>query len=238
MIKVFCDFDGTVSVEDIGNKIFQQFGGEEAHQAVADYTADKIGGMECLIRECSSVNNLTQRLLEEFIHQFQLDPGFSSFTEFCKDRDIPIVIVSDGMDIYVEPVLKRFGYGELRFFANEVKFIQTDGLNHIVPLFPFADDECRLCGNCKRNHMLTLAGDDDIIVYVGNGLSDRCPVGYADIVFAKSSLLRYCSKEGIDHFEFHNFRDVQNKMAEILKLKRIKKNRRAEFARRETFLCE
>ena len=91
------------------------------------------------------------------------------------------------------------------------------------------------CGNCKRNHVLTLSADDDIIVYIGDGISDRCPVRYADIVFAKGSLIRYCQAQNVTYHEFKTFSDVTRRLELIVQRKRIKKRREAEMARREVF---
>ena len=38
-----------------------------------------------------------------------------------------------------------------------------------------------------------------MIVYVGDGYSDRCPVQYADIVFAKGDLQTYCQEQNISY---------------------------------------
>jgi 2-hydroxy-3-keto-5-methylthiopentenyl-1-phosphate phosphatase len=45
-------------------------------------------------------------------------------------------------------------------------------------------------------------------VYIGDGYSDTCPAQQADIVFAKSSLLKFCRKHGISAIAFENFSDI------------------------------
>jgi 2-hydroxy-3-keto-5-methylthiopentenyl-1-phosphate phosphatase len=149
---------------------------------------------------------------------------------------VPLVILSDGLDFYVGRILQRHGLKRLPFFANHVDFVKDDGRTRLVPSFPYTDSECDRCANCKRNHMLTLSGDDDIIVYVGDGISDRCPIRYADIVFAKRRLIKYCQEQNITYHEFSDFADVRRRLEEIVRRKRIKKRREAEMARRETFL--
>ena len=106
----------------------------------------------------------------------------------------------------------------------------------MVPSFPYTDSECERCANCKRNHLLTLSSDDDIVVYVGDGISDRCPVRYADIVFAKKGLIKYCQEQNVTYHEYRHFGDVQQRLDPILRQKRIKQRREARMARREVFL--
>ncbi|MBI3787288.1 MAG: MtnX-like HAD-IB family phosphatase [Ignavibacteriales bacterium] len=237
MLRAFCDFDGTVASEDIGNQLFLRFAGEETALAIVQrYLDGEITARQCLQQECEAVESLTREEFEKFIDQFTLDSRFLSFFEFCRSKEIPITILSDGLDAYVGRVLVNHGLSELQFFANHVEFVREGATTKLVPSFPYTDSECEKCGNCKRNHMLTLSRDDDILVYVGDGISDRCPVKYADIVFAKKSLIKYCQQQNISYFEFHHFGDVQQRLEGILQKKRIKKRREAMMARREVFM--
>ena len=54
--------------------------------------------------------------------------------------------------------------------------------------------------------------DGYYVVYIGNGLSDRCPSKYADLVFAKGELLDYCREEGVESTQFQNFRDIEREL--------------------------
>ena len=84
--------------------------------------------------------------------------------------------------------------------------------------------------------MLNASADEDIIVYIGDGFSDRCPVRYADFVFAKRQLIKHCQGQNITYFEFDHFDDVQAKMEEIIQRKRIRHRQEAAMARREVFV--
>ncbi len=236
MVRVFCDFDGTAASEDVGSQLFRTFVGEKAVEIVQRYLSDLIDARQCLQEECAAVESLTPAELEQFIAQFSLDPSFTEFVEFCESRQIPLVILSDGLDFYVERILRRHGLDRLLFFANHVDFVQDGSTTKLVPSFPYTDSECDQCANCKRNHLLTLSADDDILVYVGDGISDRCPVRYADVVFAKKRLIKYCQQQNISYHEFSHFGDVRRQLEQILQKKRIKKRREAEMARREVFM--
>jgi 2-hydroxy-3-keto-5-methylthiopentenyl-1-phosphate phosphatase len=84
--------------------------------------------------------------------------------------------------------------------------------------------------------MLAQSADEDIVVYVGDGFSDRCPVNYADIVFAKRHLIKHCQQQNITYHEFQNFGDVQKKLEEVLQRKRIRHRREAAMARRDVYM--
>ncbi|HLF19464.1 MAG TPA: HAD-IB family phosphatase, partial [Bacteroidota bacterium] len=192
--------------------------------------------VECLTQECAAAGPVTEESLGGFVDQFSLDPHFSDFVRFCSQREIPLTILSDGLDFYVERLLRKHGLGYLTWFANHLTLVKEGNFSRLVPEFPYTDSECTQCGNCKRNHLLTMSGEDDIVVYVGDGISDRCPVRYADIVFAKKDLIRYCQEKNITFHEFSSFLDVRKRMERILQQKRIRKRREAEMARKEVFM--
>jgi 2-hydroxy-3-keto-5-methylthiopentenyl-1-phosphate phosphatase len=235
MMRVFSDFDGTIAVHDIGNQLFRKYAGAQALEIVKHYLDGTMTARECLTQECAAVPSVTEKELDLFVQQFSLDPSFGAFVEFCRHRNIPLVVLSDGLDFYVERLLKKHGHEALPFYSNHLDFVQHGGVTKMVPSFPHTDAECLLCGNCKRNHLLTLSGDDDVIVYIGDGISDRCPVRYADVVFAKGSLIRYCQEQNVTYHEFRDFTDIIGRLEVLLQRKRIRKRREAEMARREAF---
>jgi 2-hydroxy-3-keto-5-methylthiopentenyl-1-phosphate phosphatase len=235
MMRIFSDFDGTIAIEDVGDRLSRRFAGPQVSEIIGKYRDGSINARECLIGKCEAVESATQGEVEQFIDEFSLDPTFKGFVEFCRIREIPLVALSDGLDFYVGRLLTINGFGDLRFLSNHLEFVSTGNSTKLVPSFPYTDAECLLCGNCKRNHLLTLSADDDIIVYIGDGISDQCPVRYADIVFAKGSLIRHCQEQNITYHEFRDFNDVIQRLELILQQKRIKKRREAEMARREVF---
>ena len=231
MVRIFCDFDGTVCLQDVGEQFFLKFAGDKAEQNIQRLLSDEITMQEWLTELCEAIPLIDQKKFFDFIDQFIIDPCLAEFVRFCKDQEIPLMILSDGLDAYVERVLSNAGLSQIPFFANHAEFIGKK----LKVSFPYTDAECNCCGNCKRNHMLNTSADDDIIVYVGDGYSDRCPIRYADFVFAKRQLIKHCQEQNITYFEFNNFGDVQVKMEEIVQRKHIRHRQEAAMARREVF---
>jgi 2,3-diketo-5-methylthio-1-phosphopentane phosphatase len=235
MIRVFCDFDGTVVPLDVGNALFKKFAGQRAEEIVERYLGGLINARECYRLECLAVDSLDRNELLSFVDQFQPDSHFQDFERFCSGRGIPVTIVSDGFDVYVDRILASHGFSHVPRFANHLEFVSDDGRSKLVPSFPHRDAECEQCANCKRNHILNLSADDDIVVYVGDGFSDRCPVRYADIVFARKSLIRYCQEQNISYVEFRHFGEVREKLEAMIGRKQPKQRREAVMARRAVF---
>jgi len=208
-IAVLCDFDGTVARDDVGNLLFQKFSdAKKSRVAIREWKDGLISSRECLERE-ADMARVSREALDEFIVERKLDPYFKDFVDFARRRDMEIVIVSDGLDYYIEKMLIRTGLAHLDFYANAVKLNE----NTLRVKFPFYDLlDCKSCGNCKTYHMEKYKADGYFVVYVGNGFSDRCPSEYADLVFAKGDLLRYCRKNGVESTSFDNFRDVEREL--------------------------
>jgi 2-hydroxy-3-keto-5-methylthiopentenyl-1-phosphate phosphatase len=231
-VRIFCDFDRTVSVNDVGDALFRAFGGKEVSKIVEEYLQDTITARECWARLFQAAPSITRPQLETFADTQDVDLHFKEFVSFCESKGIELYVLSDGFDFYIERILSNNGLERVGFFANHLNF---NGNETIYPTFPYTDSECNKCGNCKRNHLLTLSGEDDIIVYVGDGNSDRCPAEYADIVFAKRDLQSYCQSKNISFYEFKTFKDVRERLENILSQKHIRKRWRAEMKRREAF---
>jgi 2-hydroxy-3-keto-5-methylthiopentenyl-1-phosphate phosphatase len=231
MIRVFCDFDGTVCQQDVGELFFRFFAGEKADACVHLLLSGEITMQQWLTELCNTIPSIKHDEFLKYVDQYSVDPHFTEFIRFCADRNVSVTILSDGLDAYVERILSNAGLNQIPFFANRAEFAGKK----LKVSFPFSDAECSSCGNCKRNHMLNTSADEDVIVYVGDGYSDRCPIRYADFVFAKRQLVKYCQKQNITFFEFNHFGDVQVKLGNILQRKHIRSRQEAVLARREVF---
>jgi len=239
-LKVFVDFDGTVTKNDVGNEFFRHFGGPSCEVLVEQYRRGELTAQECFRREAAAIGSIRSAALDEFLDGQEIDPQFPGFLEFCRNAGVEVCIVSDGLDEYIRRVLRAKGIGDVPFFSNVLLLGPPDvrGRSPLEIRFPNSDPECGICASCKRNIMLNRAGEEDVIAYVGEGFSDQCPVRYADIVFAKDELQAYCQRENISYYLYASFDDVTARLKELTSRRRVRKRRRAEQRRREVFRSE
>ncbi len=235
MIRVYCDFDGTVCPEDIGEQLFRTFVGDQAQDIVDTLLRGEINAQEWLRRECEAIPSLDRKTFDAFVDGHAVDPQFPAFVRFAEERGMAVTVVSDGLDAYVERVLAAAGLQRIPFFANAAHFVRRGSRDRVEVSFPYTDAECDRCGNCKRNHLLTRSADDDIIVYVGDGYSDRCPVRFADVVFARRELIKYCQEQNITYRPFRGFGEVRTRLQALLERASVRPRREAVMARREVF---
>jgi 2,3-diketo-5-methylthio-1-phosphopentane phosphatase len=239
-LKVFVDFDGTVIGEDPVGAFLEKSGGPARGEIVREFHDGRISARERLRREVLAASPLDMAEVKRFLRCQKVDPAFRDFVTFCRARKIKVHIISDGIDCAVREILAANGIDGVECYANSLEVLSADsgGVPHVTVGFPYDDAECTRCGCCARNIMLNMTGDDDTIVYVGDGPAGRCPVHYADIVFAGRQLQSLCQRENISYFEYNSFGTVREKLTELLGKKSVRKRRRAELRRREAFMCE
>ncbi len=234
-LKIFCDFDGTIAKKDTWIALGEYFINKKDEWAIVikQFESLEIGSRECFIKECNLVENFNIDIFDRIIDEQELDIYFKDFKAYCIKNNLQLFILSEGMDYYIERILYKNNLN-LEFFSNS--FILADDRKSFKLEFPYSDSDCIKCGCCKRNLLMNLSSDDDISIYIGDGYSDACVVNYADIVFAKKSLASYCWKNNITYFEYNNFRDIQNKLDNLLTMKNIKHRQTARLKRKDVYL--
>ena len=243
MIRIFTDFDGTITLQDVGDAMFERFGGPQCKECINEYREGAISAVECFRRECALCNRVNVSDLNAFLDLQEIDSSFVGFTKYCRTQDFECTILSDGMDYYIQRILRNcgMGIGEVPFYANVLNLVPLSGTDLVSfdPGFPYTDEICQRCACCKRNRLLALSGDDDVVVYVGEGYSDRCPVKFADVVFAKDDLLGYCRAENIGCYEYRTFADIRERLVSLQgQAQGLRKRRQAERLRRDVFIGE
>jgi 2-hydroxy-3-keto-5-methylthiopentenyl-1-phosphate phosphatase len=239
-LKLFIDFDGTIAVGDVGNAFFHRFGGDVCNDWIARYHEGSISARACFEGEREAMGRVRVADAEAFVQTRMLDDGFLPLIAMCREKEMPVTVISDGLDVYIAPLLQRCGMEDLTRFSNRLSWKQVDDSGSAVPAleFPHGNGECDRCACCKRNIMLGLCSDEDVIVYVGDGYSDQCPVEYADVVFAKGSLQAWCQKKNISYYPYADLHDVRVRLEELTGRRTVRRRPRAEQRRREVYAAE
>lgn len=211
-ILIICDFDGTACSVDVGSKILDRFAGEGWRNIDRAYSTDEIGSRVAYTKVAPLFRG-TRGQMVEFVHSnATLDPYFHEFYRFCRKKGFDLKIASDGLDFYIEAVLKQHGLADIEFFSNTTTFRQEG----VAISFPYVNNLCGKCGTCKNSIVKGYYDRYKRIIYVGDSYSDVCPSQNADLVFAKYILYEKCRQNGTACIRYENFRDVMNYLSILI----------------------
>ncbi len=233
-IEIFCDFDGTITLKDLGDELFKIYG--QFYELNSLLKTNELTITEYWYKICATLDTkLTKDIIADFSLKFEIDPYFKNFVDYCKEHDINLTIVSDGYREYIEPLLHYHHLDELPLFANSLDFGKP-----ITPIFYGTDESCNcLSASCKRNVLLTRTPENGIIVYIGDGYSDFCAAEHSDIIFAKKNLARYCNDNKVPHYPYNTFFDIRNIFEKVIFAKnKIKQRSVAAVKRKQAFETE
>jgi 2-hydroxy-3-keto-5-methylthiopentenyl-1-phosphate phosphatase len=207
-VRVFVDFDGTISLEDTTDVILERFADPKWQKIEADWLSGRIGSRDCLAQQIDLVR-ASPEALDEICEDVPLDPHFLEFVALCRRHNIDVTVISDGLDRIVTKMLARVGI-DVPVLANRLEYIGDDRWRLG---FPYSHPDCRAsAGNCKCRAM---TGDPSSVrILVGDGRSDFCAAETADLVIAKGALAEHCQTSGISFTVFGNFAGATTVLAD------------------------
>lgn len=207
-ISVLVDYDGTVSRQDVGTVLLAEHALVDAAVVAAkdaDYDEGRSGSRD-LMQWDMEVLPRDGALLRSFAAGIPQDQTFVSFVAAVRAADVAIEIVSDGLGFYVASNLARLdpALADLPVATNDN---DVDGDGRLT--FPFAHPTCFVCGTCKRERVRAHEADGRVVIFIGDGSSDRYAAHHADIVWAKDALLRWGEATGRDFRAWDRFAEIE-----------------------------
>jgi len=201
---VQCDFDGTISLNDVTDTLLERFALPGWESLEADWKSGKIGSYECMQGQVALLDMSTEQL-EQHLTTIEIDPQFPKFVAEVSRLGWPIQIVSDGLDWSIRSILARYNLAHLPIFANHL--VQR-GQRQWRLESPWYNTACvKASANCKCQ-LLNKEQQHQQVLYIGDGNSDFCVSGKANMVLAKSRLIEYCQQQGIAHQRIDHFQDA------------------------------
>jgi 2,3-diketo-5-methylthio-1-phosphopentane phosphatase/HAD superfamily hydrolase (TIGR01509 family) len=211
---VLCDFDGTISVRDMGYELLCVFTRGNWEKIDRLYRQGKIGSREAYERIARMCRVTPEEMESSIVERNLIDSYFGRFHEYCLRQGIDLKIVSDGFDIYIKRLLEHHGLPLIPIFSNRISFKKGGGIRFGHPYY---NPDCGLCGTCKKTILLEQRPFYDMITYIGNGYSDRCAAQEADRIYAKDVLFEICVREGTDCTYFDHFGEIMEGLSKRTK---------------------
>jgi 2,3-diketo-5-methylthio-1-phosphopentane phosphatase len=213
-LVVFCDFDGTFSVQDVGSTLAQRHAGPQRPAAWQRYERGELTAWEYNLEILDGLE-LGWEEVDRFLHTVDLDPGARDLLAWCEERGVPFRIVSDGFDANLNRLQQIHGV-RFAYDANYLRFER--GRWRIRAACP--DPGCG-CGTgvCKRGRIEAGRRQRPAarFVHIGNGrVSDLCGAIAADVAFAKDSLAEELARRGHRYEPFDTLHDVIPALEQLL----------------------
>src|SRR5262245_50020378 len=101
-VAVLLDYDGTISLRDVGDELMRSFVADQSLVAQMDarYVAGDIGSRELMAWDMEVLPD-DPALLRAHAAEVPQDGGIVHLVALCRAHGIPVEVVSDGLGFYV-----------------------------------------------------------------------------------------------------------------------------------------
>ncbi|KAF2708955.1 hypothetical protein K504DRAFT_433669 [Pleomassaria siparia CBS 279.74] len=223
----FTDFDGTITMQDSNDFMTDNigYGYEKRRQGNLDCLTEKVTFRDSFKDMMDSVTKPYSECIQYLVDNIKLDPYFAEFFQWSLANNIPVVVLSSGMEPIIKALLKALigpDAEKMQVIANFVgarpgKTIDEEGGWEILFQHPesgFGHDK-----SIELRKYSSLATDvRPTMFYAGDGVSDLSAARETDLLFAKKGhdLISYCAKEDVPFTVFEDWSTILNKCKEIV----------------------
>jgi len=210
--SVLCDFDGTIALEDVIDSLLERYGQPGWRELEADWLAGRIGSRECMQKQVALLD-LGAGELDAYLDELPIDADFPEFVDCARSMNLPVGVVSDGLDYVIRRILRRHGLGDLPIIANRLRHTEQPRRWQLTS--PYEIEGCR-AATCKCARIAAERSEVvENVLLIGDGASDFCAAHRADYVFAKSKLIEHCRVNAIPHRPIAGFRDAMESLPHL-----------------------
>ncbi len=206
-LHIFSDFDGTITEKDTLVFLATKLGGgppmvETIGRLIREGDLSLRDGIAGEMRSIRAPFDAAVKLLRQ---EVQIDPGFEPLARWCREKGIPLTILSAGFQQIIDLFISRETFPHLEILANSLDPDEQKGWQCI-----FRDETDY--GHDKARALRISRKRGEYTIFIGDGLSDRAAAVAADEVFAKHSLAEYCRGRGIKCHEFDKFAEILDQL--------------------------
>ena len=198
---VLTDFDDTAAAQNVAELLLNRFGDsdwKDVRQSFRDGRMDLKEYQEITFRNIQADRATMQSYVKEHAN---LRPYFREMWGFCQANSIPMAVVSQGLDFYIEALLEREGVGKVPVYAVNTEFHDGEISYQYNHAYPGKESE----GNSKGFVVKSFQDQGCHVFFAGDGRSDLEAARVADVIFAHSTLAKFCDDEGITYQQFDDF---------------------------------
>lgn len=196
------DFDDTIVKNDLAAQILERFAGP----GWPELRERRRARLLTLEQYSAAALDLVQATREELV-EFALDAaeprdGLLELLDWAHWNGWNAAVVSNGWNLYIDPVLERLGADRLARHCGRASFVYRWRLRYLSPR------GIELVDGFKTSYASEFKQVGDALVWVGDGPSDLEPAELSDAVFARDALLAELHGRRDRLYEFADLGDV------------------------------
>ena len=188
----FTDFDGTVTTADSNDHMTDNlgYGREKRVQGNKDVLHGLVHFRDSFQGMMDSISVPFDKCIEILKANIVLDPGFKEFYAWSRENNVPVVILSGGMQPVIRALLDNLlgeGQWDIQIVSNDVapregKSINEEGGWQIQ----FHDDSIHGHDKSIEIRKYSSLPGRPVMFYAGDGVSDLSAAKETDLLFAKA----------------------------------------------------
>lgn len=201
---VFCDFDGTITVEETFVAVLKKFAPEVSAKLIPQIYAKRLTLREGVKQILQSIPSASYPEIIEFTKPQLMRPGFVEFLDFLDFQGVPLIVISGGLRGMVEIVLDKLVHRVESIYA-----VDVDTSSAYLKVISQYEGDTELIA--KVQVMDKYPADEKIAI--GDSLTDLNMGLQASVVFARSPLAEYLDEHQKPYIPWNDFLEIRNYLA-------------------------
>ncbi|HLX60988.1 MAG TPA: HAD-IB family phosphatase [Planctomycetota bacterium] len=206
---ILCDFDGTITLQDVTNLIWDRFIGPSWRgDLLSSYKRGHISHLKIMVDGYKLVREPKYVLMDYVRPLVSLRAGFDALRAHCAARQWPLAVVSGGLDFYIQEFLPA----GVPFYSYTAAFNEHW---HVAPP-PHIEKAEAEDFKVSVKRLLKKQHRKEHVAFIGDGRNDFPVASKADKVFAvrHSMLAQLCQERGVACREFDDFAEIGKMLGE------------------------
>ncbi len=204
-----CDFDGTISLKDVGDVILTHFKAVTKQEIKNSYNSD-VDMAKWMKNTFMRLNTTPEEIEKHLLKTILIRKGFKDIIKFCDKNKIPLEIVSGGLDLYSRPLFKKWNL-QVKSFFGKATFVKTG----YKISYPYLKD-CSL-DDFKKARVKFHQTKNRKVIFCGDATTDLKAAMIADKVYATKKLLSLCKDNNIETSWLRTFFDIKKFIIRVKK---------------------
>ncbi len=201
---VFCDFDGTITVDETFVAVLRKFAPVLSAKLLPEMYAKRLTLREGVKEILQSIPSASYPEILEFTKPQLIRPGFIELLDFLEFQGVSLIVISGGLRGMVEVVLDGIVHRVERIYAVDVDISST-----YLKVNSEYEGDTELIA--KVQVMDQYPADEKIAI--GDSITDLNMGLQASVVFARSPLAQYLDEHQKPYIPWNDFLQIRDYLA-------------------------